>query len=141
MWKPVQRPCAEVGLGVGRPPRRREDQEEREIGGGLVEHPWRVADRDPELGRGGDVDVVVAHRHVGDDLQPRHARPQDVGVDPIGEDADDRVDVAAAARSSAAGQGSSPARCTISCPAATSGIEPARRQLAGDEDTGHAEGA
>ena len=56
-------------------PRRGEDQEEGEVGGGLVEHPGRVAHRDAELGGGGDVDVVVAHRDVGDDLQPRRARP------------------------------------------------------------------
>ena len=64
---------AEVGLGVGGPPARGEDQEEGEVGGGLVEHPGRVAHRDPQLRRGGDVDVVVADRDVGNDLQPRRA--------------------------------------------------------------------
>ena len=47
-----------------------------------------------ELGGGGDVDVVVADRHVRDDPQPRRARPQHLGVDAVGEEADDRVDVA-----------------------------------------------
>ena len=64
---------AEVGLGVGRAPARGEDQEEREVGGGLVEHPGRVAHRDAELRGGGHVDVVVAHRDVRHDLQPGRA--------------------------------------------------------------------
>ena len=132
---------AEVGLGIGRPPRRREQQEEGEIGGGLVEHPWRVADRDPELGSGGDVDVVVAHGHVGDDLQPRRARPQDVGVDAIGEDADDRVDVTGRGAQVGGGPGLVAGALHDLVPGGDDGIEPALRQLAGHEDTGHAEGA
>ncbi len=132
---------AEVGLGVGRPPRRREQQEEGEIGGGLVEHPRRVADRDPELGSGGEVDVVVAHGHVGDDLQPRRARPQDVGVDAIGEDADHRVHVGD--RGPQVGGG--PGLVAVALHDLVSGgderIEPPLRQLAGDQDAGHGEGA
>ena len=37
---------AQVALGVGREPRRREDQQEREVGGRLVEHTRRVAHDD-----------------------------------------------------------------------------------------------
>ncbi len=41
-------PGADVGFGLRRAPRRREDQEEGEIGGRVVEHAGRVAHRDPE---------------------------------------------------------------------------------------------
>ena len=47
-----------------------QDQEEGEVGRGLVEHPRRVADVDPQAPGGGDVDVVVADGHVGHHLQP-----------------------------------------------------------------------
>src|SRR5205823_8179009 len=60
--------AAQVGLGVGGAARRGEEQQEGEVGGGLVEHTRRVAHRDAEVACGGDVDVVVAHRHVGNDL-------------------------------------------------------------------------
>ena len=44
--------AAEVALGLGRQSGRGEDQQEGEVGGGLVEHARRVAHRDAALGRG-----------------------------------------------------------------------------------------
>ena len=55
--------------------RGRQHQEEREVGGGLVEDTGGVAHRDAELGRGGDVDVVVTDRDVGDDPRAAAHRP------------------------------------------------------------------
>ena len=139
MWKPVQRPCAQVGLGVGRPPRRRQQQEEREIGGRLVEDAGRVAHRDPELGRGGDVDVVVADRDVGDDPQPRRAGPEDGGVDAVGEDAHDRVDVGDRVDQLGRGQRLVARALHQLVAGGDERVEPAVGQRAGDEDSGHGE--
>ena len=52
MPQPVPAAGAQVGLGLGRQPRRSEDQQEREVGGRLVEHAGRVAHRDAVLARG-----------------------------------------------------------------------------------------
>ena len=94
MPQPVQRSAAQVGLGLARAARGREREEEREIGGRLVEHAGCVADRDPaRLGRG-DVHVVVADGDVGDDPEPVTARVEHRRVDPVGEQADERVDLA-----------------------------------------------
>ena len=41
-------PAAEVGFGLRRATGRREDEEEGEVGGGVVEHARRVAHRDAE---------------------------------------------------------------------------------------------
>ena len=41
----------------------------REIGGGIGQHVGGIGDHDPAPGAGRDVDVVVAHRHVGDDAK------------------------------------------------------------------------
>ena len=91
---PGQRFAAQVGLGVVQKTRGREDQCEREVGGAVVEHAGRVAHDDSVLACRRDVDVVVADRDVGDDLQPgSRARRQHAGVDAVGEHAHDAVDV------------------------------------------------
>ena len=93
---PVPAAGAQVGLGVVREPRRGEDQREREIGGGLVEHAGRVAHDDAVLVRG-------ARRRCCRSRPPRsrppaagrpHPRSITVGVDLVGEHRDDRVDLA-----------------------------------------------
>ena len=89
----VPRARTHVGLGGRREPRRGEDEKEREIRGRLVEDAGGVAHRNAGGGCRADVDVVVADRHVGDDLQSWCARSDHVGVDPVGEQAHDRVDL------------------------------------------------
>ena len=93
MPQPCHTPGAQVGLGRRREPRRREDQQEREVGRRLVEHARRVADRDAARRRRGDVDVVVADRDVRDDAQSGRAGGEHRVVDRVGEQADERVDV------------------------------------------------
>ena len=117
---------SKVGLRVGRAPRRRQHEEEREIGGGLVEDAGRVAHRDAELRGGRHVDVVVTHRHVGDHAEPRSAGPEHGGVDPVGEHAHDGVDLGGRRHQLVGRQRrvvAGPAG-TISWPAATSGSSP-----------------
>ena len=129
----------QVGLGVGRQPRRRQDQEEREIGGGLVEHAGRVAHRDAELGRGGDVDVVVADGHVRDDLHAAagRGRVEHAGVDAIGEQADHRVDVGDRGPQLVGRERRVVGALHDLVPRGDERIEPAVGQLAGDEDASH----
>ena len=64
-----------------------------------------------------------------------------VGVDAIGEDADDRVDVTGRGAQVGGGPGLVAGALHDLVPGGDDGIEPAVRQLAGHEDTGHAEGA
>ncbi len=85
-------PGAQVGLRLPDLPRRRQDQQEREIGGRVVEHTGCVGDRDAVGGGGVEVDVVVPDRDRGDDLHPGAARRQHGVVDLIGQPTDDRVD-------------------------------------------------
>src|SRR5690606_4652938 len=49
--------------------RRRHEQRPGEVRGGVVEHAGGVGDPDALLRRRRHVDVVVAHRDVGDDLE------------------------------------------------------------------------
>ena len=65
----------------------------------------------------------------------------DVGVDAIGEDADDRVDVTGRGAQVGGGPGLVAVALHDLVAGGDDGIEPALRQLAGHEDTGHAEGA
>ena len=77
-------PRAHHPIPLGDPSSRREEQGEGEVGGRLGEDTRGVADRNaPGSGRG-DVDVVDAHRHGGDDAQRRgglEKRP----IDAVGE--------------------------------------------------------
>jgi hypothetical protein len=85
----------EICLGVVRESGRGQDEQEREVGGGLVEDAGGVAHGDAELGRGGDVDVVIADRDVRDDAQAstRGSGLQHRAVDAVGEQAHDPVDI------------------------------------------------
>ena len=73
--------AADETVGLEQPAAGRHQQGEGEIGGGVVEDSGRVGDHDAVPGGGGDVDVVVADRHVGDDLEPGGA--QDLLADRI----------------------------------------------------------
>ena len=88
----VPAPGANVTLRLRQQARCGQDQGEREIRGGLVEHARRVAHRDAPRGRGGDVDVVEPHGHVPDHLEPTGAGIDHAGVDAIRQQADDCVD-------------------------------------------------
>ena len=61
--------------GLGQVARRRQQQRKGQVGGRVGEHVGRVADGDPALGGGLDVDVVVADGVVGDRRQARRRRP------------------------------------------------------------------
>ena len=69
-----QSPLRANGDRLGEPARRRHQQREGEVGGGVGQRVGRVADRDAARGGGVDVDVVVADRVVGDRPQVRAAR-------------------------------------------------------------------
>ncbi len=131
----------QIGLGVGRTPRRRQQEEEREVGGGLVEDAGGVADRDPELGRGRDVDVVVAHRDVGDDAQPRSTGPEHRGVDAVGQDAHHRVDIGHGVDQLVGSERFVTGSLHQFVAGGDQWVEPAGGELTGDEDSGHGEGA
>jgi hypothetical protein len=61
---------ADVGVGFHDAPAGRHEQSPGEVGGGLGEDVGRVGDDDAMTAGGRHVDVVEAHGHVGDDLQP-----------------------------------------------------------------------
>ena len=83
---------AEIRLGLRRPARGSEDEEEREVGGRVVEHAGRVAHRDAEPVRGGDIDVVVADGDGAHHPQPPGcAGFEHRGVDRIEQQAHDPV--------------------------------------------------
>jgi hypothetical protein len=75
-----QSPRAHVRVAFRDAARRRHEQRPGEVRGGVVQHARRVGDADAALFGCRDVDVVVAHRDVGDDLQVRR-RLDHRGVD------------------------------------------------------------
>ena len=90
-----QRPGREVAVpqqpvGLHQPAGTAEQQRHRLVGGGVGEHAGRVGHLHPRLPGGGDVDVVVAHRHVGDQPQLGIAG-QHRTVDGVGEQRDQRL--------------------------------------------------
>ena len=88
----------------------------------------------PSSVRRGDVDVVVADRDVRDDAQPpRRTGLEHLAVDPVGEQAHDRVDVRGRGDQLVVRVRVSSARCTSSWPA-REWLQPAVGQAAGDED-------
>ena len=91
---PIPATPPKVGLCSGGLPGGRQNQQEREVGGRLAQYARGVADRDAQGGGRGNVDVVVAHRRIGDDPETSRAtRTQDVGIHPVGEVADDPVEL------------------------------------------------
>ena len=131
--------AAQVGFGVVREAGRGEDQQEREVGGGLVEHARRVADRDAELGGRGDVDVVVADRDVRDDPQPPAggAGFEHLAVDAIGEQAHDRVGIRRGAHQLVVGERDVVVALHELVTRVRQRLQPAVGQPAGDEDSAH----
>src|SRR5205823_12427549 len=79
-------------LGLGGPAAGRQDQEEGEVGGGVVEDAGGVADDDPSGGGRLNVDVVVADGDVGHHPQPALPGSEDAGVEPLGQHGDDAVE-------------------------------------------------
>ena len=92
---PGQRSPRRSRFGLGREPRRGEDQQEREVGGRLVEHAGRVAHRDAALGRGRARRCCRSRRRRSPrpSAGRRRAASSTVGVDAVGEQAHHRVDV------------------------------------------------
>ena len=84
--------AAQIGFGLRCPTGRAEDEQEGEVGGRVVEHTGRVADRDAEPFRGGDVDVVVTDGNVAHHSQPSgRAGLEHLGIDRIEQQAHDPV--------------------------------------------------
>ena len=82
----IERPAAPLAganhsLAFAKTPRDREDQAPGEIRTRIGEHVGRVRDRNAARPAGGNVDVVVANGHVGDDLQLRPGGIQHRGID------------------------------------------------------------
>ena len=127
---------AEVGLCVRSQPCCRQDQQEGDVRGRLVEHAGRVADGDAEIGGGADVDVVVSHCHIGHDPQPRRAGGQDLSVDAVSEHAHHSVEVADGSDELLVGPGNIVVALRELVTGVDEGVEPAGRQPAGDEDFG-----
>ena len=92
---------AQRRFGVGRSSRGRQQQEEGDVGGRLIEHARRVADRHAQTRGGGHVDVVVADADVADRFEPARSAREDGLVDGVGDRADERVEVAVAIGASA----------------------------------------
>ena len=67
---------ADLALAFDDPARDREQQRERDVGGRVGQHVGRVADRDPALSRGLEVDVVGADGEVGDRAHARRGVEQ-----------------------------------------------------------------
>ena len=80
---PVAEP--DGALAFRQPPRNREDQRHRHVGGVLGEHPRRVGDRDAAPFRRPQIDVVDAGREAGDQPQVVARPVEDVGVQPVGD--------------------------------------------------------
>ena len=106
MPQPVPAAGAQVGLGVGREAGDAA-RISRNARSAVVSSstPGVLHTAMPCAAAARDVDVVVADRDVRDDAQPAGAAPaQHVGVDPVGEQRDDRVDLGARARRSSSGE-------------------------------------
>jgi hypothetical protein len=88
---PLPTPGTDVTLGVRQQAGGGEDQGEGEVRGGLVEHAGRVAHRDAPRRRGCDIDVVEAHGHVADHLEPAGAGVDHSSVDAVRQQAHDRI--------------------------------------------------
>jgi len=77
-----------AGQDVGaldQPPRHRQNQRHRHVGGVLGEHARRIGDGDAALERGRDVDVVDAVAKIGDQLELLAGLAQHRGVDAVGD--------------------------------------------------------
>ncbi len=97
--KPLVGPPARAheGVGLDQPAAGRDQQPQRGLRNRVVEHVGRVADEDPTLEAGVDVDVLVADALVGDHAEPRQ-RGDEVGVDETAVGAHDRDHVTAVLR-------------------------------------------
>lgn len=82
---PVARP--DLPLAFGEPAHDRGEQGESRIGHRLGEDVRGVTDDDPTSMTSSNVDVVDAHRHLGDDLEPRRGF-EEILIDPVGEHAE-----------------------------------------------------
>ena len=88
---PGRRPAGPVlvaGQNVGafgEPPRHREDQRHRHVGGVFGQHARRIGDGDAALIGGGDVDIVDAVAEIGDQLELLAGLGEQRGVDLVGD--------------------------------------------------------
>jgi hypothetical protein len=96
MWvgrQPVHRPARRLSLSLAGTTGSHEQKRHRRVCGGVGQHPGSVRDDDAGLGRGLDIDVVVAHAVVTDEpgtdfsfeqvrRQPvGHCRKHDIGLE------------------------------------------------------------
>ena len=138
MWKPVQRPARRSASASDA--RRHAARMRRNARSAVVSSstPGVLHTAMPSSAAVGDVDVVVAHRDVGDDPQPRARRPRSTArVDAVGQDADDRVDLGGQRHQLVGGVGLVTGALHELVAGGDERVEPALGQLAGDEDAGH----
>ena len=111
-----------------------EDEQHRDVGGGVGEHAGGVADEDRVRGGGVDVDVVDADRVVGDAAELR--RGQQVGVEACRAAGrrPRRSRRTRRRRASSRGVGSSSGTCTL--PAARSELQTRFGDRGGDQEVG-----
>ena len=74
------------------PPGRRHQQGEGEVGCGVRQHPWRVADGDAPSSALGHADIVEAHGHVAHHFELR-SRIQQFGVHLVGQEAEESFNI------------------------------------------------
>ena len=83
--RPARRNRPIPGCGA---PRRKEGP--GQVGRGVGQDPGGVGDHYAARGRRLEVDVVKAHGHVGHDPQSPPRRVEHLGVDPVGQEGEDR---------------------------------------------------
>ena len=125
-------------FGIRRAPGGGQQEQEGEVGGGLVEHARGVAHRDRRaVRRRGDVDVVVADTDVADDPKPTRAAADNGLVDRVGDGADDGVEISCCCDDFGVRQrlGRQPLRLVSG---RDERAQPVIRQRPGEKDAGHA---
>jgi hypothetical protein len=131
---------AQIGFGRAGVPGGGQDQEEGEVGRRGIEDPGGVADRNVQFVGGRHVDVVVPHGRIGHDTQPPGlAGPEHGGVDVIGQEAHDAVEVARPGLELVRGQRHIVVGRHDVVPGLQQRIRAAGGQATRDEDPGHAQ--
>ena len=131
-------PGADVGGGLGEAARGGEEEREGQVGRRVGEHVGRDADGDPARGGGLEVDVVGPDGEVRDRAQARGA-VQQLGVDAVGEQAQQRLGVTDAGLELRAGRRQR-AGMDAHVVCARQALERVAGERAGDETGGHRAG-
>src|SRR4029079_12507628 len=92
-WRPTDPAVgAQHGRAVVCPPGGAQHAQHGDVGGGVGQHVGRVADQDVALGGGRDVNVLVAHREVGNHPYRTGQLADGVGIQRVACGAHDAVE-------------------------------------------------